>query len=404
MKSTDQQVLPPGTGTPALGRHLCRFTLAVVLAGGIGAAGQADQTGHLLDRRQVRQAVLLAADYLVRHQDADGLFHYKVHRLTGEIAGQQDLVRQAGSLWGLVAIHNAFPRPATGQAILRGWRSWRGRAGGSSDLWWPGPPEGADGYTGTAALLALAGLEAWAGGDEALRQAVDSDLPGLLRFLVTTRRPDGHFHERYHQRTGLPWGASNPYYDGETLLALARAVQQGLCDQVSVSQLRASADALYERYVVAAQEEDPDSPLTKGVFQWYLLSLVVLAELDPSWGPEAGRRAASLARWMVQVHRVADRPGNTAYAYEGLAAACWLTGRYGRREDRQWIRQATGQGLARLLPWQIGGTPDWQGRFHPSVEGGVLTSPIDPWIRVDMVQHFAHALLLYDRWVMDPLP
>ena len=87
------------------GTELARLAAALLLTLG-GASAEAAETGS------ARQAIDLAADYLVRVQTDRGFFLYDVNFETGKPSGKSSIVRQAGTAFSLaeyLAINRSAP-------------------------------------------------------------------------------------------------------------------------------------------------------------------------------------------------------------------------------------------------------------------------------------------------------
>jgi UDP-N-acetylmuramoyl-tripeptide--D-alanyl-D-alanine ligase len=232
---------------------------------------------------------------------------------------------------------------------------------------------------------------------------VGEQLGEYLRFLTSLRRADHRFYRHYLLHSGEGWGQPSPYFDGEILLALAKAARYlGYADLVPDT-LR-SADAMYEAYALRQLAESLDDPDTKGFFPWGCLALVELHALDRADPARHAHRAISLAHWMIDVHRVAGRRRNTAYAQEGILSAYHLARDVGDVDAAGKFRRIIEQELSRLTSWQVGGPLPCpylqrQTQYDPSCVGGVLGADENPWLRIDTTQHQMHAVILARRYV-----
>jgi UDP-N-acetylmuramoyl-tripeptide--D-alanyl-D-alanine ligase len=107
---------------------------------------------------------------------------------------------------------------------------------------------------------------------------------------------------------------------------------------------------------------------------------------------------------MIDVHRVAQRRRNTAYAYEGIVTAYHVARQIGDTQAARKFRLVIEEGLTKLTGWQVGGPiPSpylrQQADFDPSCAGGVLGADENPWLRIDTTQHQMHAVILARRYV-----
>jgi UDP-N-acetylmuramoyl-tripeptide--D-alanyl-D-alanine ligase len=375
--------------------------LAVVWAAARGPAGEEPAAAPPDIRRQLDRSLALGRQFLLASQLPSGVFRYQVDLRTGEVAAQQNPVRQAGALWGLALIHRQQPTPQTRAGVVRGAEFFAAQSRCTPDgrrfVRFPGYEQG---DSGTVALVALA-LREYVQAEPSAADVWRTQLDEYLAFLQRLERPDHRFHRAYLHTTGEGWGAPSPYFDGEILLALARAAVEREDRELRSLVLRAAeaADAAYVRDAVAQQRDDDDA---KGFFQWGCLAYALLS--DSRWpGTEVyGQRTIALGHWMIDVHQVAQRRGNTAYACEGLVVAHQVALAQGDRAAAEKFRGVIEDVLRRLLTWQVGSdlpNPFLRGQpgVHPSCLGGVLTSAENPWLRIDTTQHQMHAVMLARR-------
>ncbi len=360
-------------------------------------ADAAQDFGRRLDR-----ALALGREFLLASQRPSGQFRYQVDLRTGAVAAQDDPVRQAGALWGLALIHRRQPTPETRAAVERGAAFFAARSRCTRDgcrfVRFPGYEQGA---SGTVALVALALLE-FLQAEPTARDPWSAQLDEYLAFLRSLQRPDHRFYRAYLHSTGAGWGTPSPYYDGEILLALVRAATERRQDGDPPSRVLRAAAATDAAYVQDAIDQPRDDADTKGFFQWGCLAYARL--FHSLWPGTAvyGPRTIALGHWMIDVHQVAQRPGNTAYACEGLVVAHQVAVGLGDQAAAEKFRRAIQQILGKLLTWQVGAAETnaflrRQAEISPSCRGGVLSSAENPWLRIDMTQHQMHAILLARR-------
>ena len=150
-----------------------------------------------------------------------------------------------------------------------------------------------------------------------------------LEFLITARIPDG-LHRRASgikttvSPTATRTGNPSPYFDGESLLALTKASKyMGRKDLQPI--IIASADTGYRHNIQEAlAEKMPDSPTTKGYYQWSSMIFFEIATSGWSNTEKYGDYVMNLANWMIDVHKTLRKTRNTAYAYEGIIHAYQL--------------------------------------------------------------------------------
>ncbi|MHB8968971.1 MAG: hypothetical protein ACYC3X_02720 [Pirellulaceae bacterium] len=358
--------------------------------------------GGPLTRDLLDQSLALGRQFLLTSQLPAGLFRYHVNFLTGEVLPEQSPIRQAGALWGVALIHQDQPSVETRTAVLRGLAFFSEHSQLTPDgrrfICFPGD---GDADSGAVALVALSLI------DFLRAEPVDQHVPlrkqldEYLLFLWSLERPDHRFYRKYLSTTGEGWGQASPYFDGEILLACVKAARFLRREDWQPRILQA-ADASYTACASDAVQRRRDDPDTKGFFQWACLAF---AELYASHWPQTepyAQRTIELAHWMIDVHKPRERPGNTAYAYEGIVTAYSLARDLGDVRAEEKFRHVIDEGLAVLTTWQVGSRSAnaylrENPRFDPSCLGGVLGAANKPWLRVDTTQHQMHAVILARR-------
>jgi len=369
----------------------------------VAAPGRTRLTRAVLD-----ESLALGRRFLLNNQRPEGNFYYCYDFLQRRDVDGDSSVRQAGALWGLALIHRDGPSPQTAEAVARGLAffrrySRRTPTGGRYVAY----PTDLMGSTGTVALVCLSLIETVrADPDSATAIARRRELDEYLHFLLAVRMPDGRFHARYDHRSGRGFGGPSPYYDGESLLALARAARYaGRGDLKGV--LLESAERMYETHVEGALRLDPDSADTKGFYQWGTMAFYELYTSGWQGTKVYAPRAVALAEWMIDVHRTLDRTRNTAYAHEGMVTAWELARLSGDRRARDKIADVIDRGMAKLTSWQVGGPMENDFlRDHPTADpravGGVMNQRDGPALRIDVTQHQMHAVILARRFIYRP--
>lgn len=368
------------------------------------AEAKPDSAATSLDRPLLDESLQLGRRFMLASQLDDGTFRYHVHFRTGETAPEQNVVRQAGALWGLALIHQDQPSAETRAALLKGLgffdRCSRMAGGEQRFIEYPG---GLDGRAGAVALISLALIDFLRAEPPDQHVAWQRRRDEYLNFLLSLRRADHHFHQSYLPGSGEGWGQGSPYYDGEILLALVKAARYAGREELR-QQCLLSAEAMYDRYMRQAVEQRVDAGAAKGFYQWGSMALLELAH--SSWGESEryARRTIDMAHWMIDVHRVLERRRNTAYAFEGILCAWQLARELDDDAAAQKFRGAIERGLGRLTSWQVAGPRPSAylraaGPPHPTCRGGVLSADQHPWLRIDTTQHQMHAVILARRYI-----
>jgi len=358
-----------------------------------------------LEREQLDASIALGTQFLINNQRSEGHFGYAYNWRKRRHVRDDSEVRQAGATWGLALLHRANPTPKLRAALSKALSFFARHArvvGRRRFVAYPGAQHGS---LGTVALLALAHIDDLRSDMHATGNTDDRrrTLDQLLAFLVSAHRSDGRFHARYHLDTGEPYGRPSPYFDGEALLALVKAAKY--LDRGDLMPLAlTAAKAGHHHNVVQALAAEPDSDITKGYYQWSSMAYYELATTNAAVAGSTAREPFAswlleLADWMVDVHGTLRRTRNTAYAYEGIVPAFAIASARGDNARARKLGCVIEAGLRRLSSWQIGNAN--ANAFisaHPTDDpfaiGGVQNHAREPELRIDVVQHQMHALLL----------
>ena len=269
-------------------------------------------------------------------------------------------------------------------------------------------PAGTRALTNVPALLVLALVDLLRADDldRELRDRAERRLEQYLRHLLSLRRRDGFFCGHYDPETGQGLGRPSPYADGEALLAMVLAARFAGHKELE-ARIIDSARMMHQRYVASALERDPDSPVTKGFYQWGSMAFFEIHDAGWDDGDQFARHTIEMAHWMIDVHRVLARPRNTAYAFEGIAVAWELARRTGDEQSTALFADTIDKGLYKLTSWQVGGPiPNRFLQAHttddPKAVGGVMNGAAEPVLRIDVTQHQMHALILARRFLYQP--
>lgn len=359
----------------------------------------------VLDAGMLDTSLALGTRFLLRNQKKAGNFQYELDWKTSEYADGDSPVRQAGAAWGLALIHHDLhlrgqPKAHVARALRRAFAFFDRHSKlfeGRRIIAYPGTDFG---RLGTVALTALALIDYLrVTPHQRLRRRLDE----YLAFIVSARLRGGRFRSSYRHDDGKPTGRPSPYFDGECLLALAKAARYlGRSDLTKLA--LAEADAGHAANVRDALEDDPDSDITKGYYQWASMAYFELATWKKTAAPKHGRRLVDLADWMIDVHRTLRRTRNTGYAYEGIIPAYVIAKRDGDDAKADKLRCTIDRGMSRLTSWQVGHPLAnryirSRKRHDPRAVGGVQNHRKESLLRIDVTQHQMHAVILARRYV-----
>jgi len=382
--------------------------LMIVCAAGDAAAGPAVFSVPLrLDGTILDCGIALAGKYLLAHQKEEGNFVYEYDLSAHQPTTEDNQVRQAGALWGLALFHKEHAAARTFAALERGlgfFKQHSRMTGNARYIVYPGEKNGSLGAVALVALTLLDFIPSIR--DQKLKDHLSDDLNQYLNFLLLARRTDGLFFSGYDLKTGKPSGEPSPYFDGEALLALAKAARWPKFSALKPLVLE-SADAMYRAHVLTALKKDADSPVTKGFYQWGSMSFFEIYQAKWPDHQRFGRYMMDLADWMIDVHQILNKTKNTAYAYEGLSCAFAVARLENNEPAARKIASTIDEGLYRLIAWQKGSP--LENEFLKNVSdrrawGGVMNGPQDPILRIDTTQHQLHAMILARKHLYSMLP
>ena len=360
---------------------------------------------QIMNNELLETSLTLGAKFLVTNQLEAGNFRYQYNFVTKQYDNDDNQVRQAGALWGLALIYRHRPSLQLQRAFLRGvdffLKHAREKSGSAMYLTYPGERNG---RSGAVALFSLALIE-YLGARPAVnhRQELLEILVKTLAFLMSLRTEEGRFSASYSYEDGVGFGAPSPYFDGEILLALGKALLE-LKAPVPAKVLAESAEAMYRVYVVDALAKEPDSDLTKGFYQWGSMAYFQLINAGVLDSHTFGRRILDLACWMIDEHRTLSRRRNTGYAYEGLVTAYQTALRMKNEDLTNKIKRVIDEGLMKLTSWQVG-SPVQNDYLRTHFDGdvlalgGVMNHRAEPDLRIDVCQHQMHAVILAQTYV-----
>jgi UDP-N-acetylmuramoyl-tripeptide--D-alanyl-D-alanine ligase len=344
--------------------------------------------------------------FLLANQKEAGNFNYEYDFIDQKLNEQVSPVRQAGALWGMALVHQAYPSDETNQSILKGIQFY---ANNSIEIDSTKRliqyPKTFKGSTGTMALSCLAIIDFLRAEEdckyeEELRSLLDS----YIQYVLTLRMENGQFHSKYAYYDGSGVGKPSPYFDGETLLMLCKAAKYMGYDSLQPLILE-SAENMYQKNVVEARQEVEDSDITKGFYQWG--SMAFFEIFDAGWDDKYSDRVIDLAYWMIDTHKTLYRFKNTAYAHEGMIHA-WEIARWtGNLEAQKKIGKVIDKGLYKLTSWQINGPNEnlyllLQNNEDPLANGGIMNYCCDTALRIDVTQHQMHAVHLARKYIYAP--
>jgi UDP-N-acetylmuramoyl-tripeptide--D-alanyl-D-alanine ligase len=367
-----------------------------------------------MTREVLEESLKMGKGFLINNQKPEGNFNYQYDFVNKVMDKNDNQVRQAGALWGLALIYQYDQDPKTKAALDKALKFFfnhtqNGPVEGSLLIAYPGDN---DCKTGTVALVGVAiidYLRSDTTGELKIpneyREELTAKLNGYIEFLKFMRLKNGHFSSGYSLGKKAKRGDFNPYADGEALLCLIKAAKYGGYVTL-ISLIEDSALAIAKDYTVDQWQNDPDSPLTKGFFQWSCMAFWEYQDAGWKNSEVFGDYVLALSWWMVHTHRTLERTRNTAYAYEGIIPALLVAK---SRQDEAAINDLSNTidiALHKLTAWQVSGPLQSQNEFlmanqtnDPLAVGGIINDSSGLLLRIDVTQHQMHAVILALKYV-----
>ena len=344
----------------------------------------------------------IGTEFLLNSQRTEGNFQYEYHWLNQSYHPNDNEIRQDGSLCGLTRIHQYYPTEKLEEGIIKGLTYFMNHSISKNDMAWVQyPSSGTYGVSGTVALVSLSIIDFLRSHPQISKnfeQQLNTQLDQYLNFLQSLRMDNDLYHQVYYQKNGTGIGYSSPYADGEILLALIKAYNYLNYTELKQTIIESSF-ATYQTYIIQALNQNPDSNMTKGFFQWGIMAYYEI--LKTSWPNMQNYSSViiGLADWMIDIHETLTRLKNTGYAQEGIIYAYSVAKTNDDTSHMNKFETVIDTGLSKLTSWQIGSP--LANEFiqsnqlnDPLAVGGVMNHAYDSNLRIDVTQHQMHAVLL----------
>jgi hypothetical protein len=359
-----------------------------------------------ISKQIISQSIEAARTYYLNQQKAEGNFTYALDISNGEEFDDDNGVRQAGALWGLACLNRARFNEPTRRAVILGLDAFAKKTrvlpcGQAATVY--GEDETIS--TGMVALYCLAIIDFIVGQErflpEDLLQRFRMQLDIQLRFLRSMEMPDGSWARVYDVPSGFREPVASAYYDGECLLAYCKAARY-LGKSELVPRINDALPKLIQRYTLDCWQAGGNRDLTKGFYQWGCMAFNEYQQAG--WEPHAElarHSAIALSWWLLHENQLAARQGNTSYAIEGLVASWHCAQALKDQAAMDSIRRNCDDIMANLISMQYGGPLMKYNPLLSALErvpsksfGGIAASKDSTIVRIDIVQHQLHAMLM----------
>lgn len=271
------------------------------------------QLGVSLTPEEMRSVIEGSVSWIINSQEEDGSFAYEYLPYDGEYSNDDNIVRQAGTLYSLAEVARKDPveRPELNETIegsinYLASQSKEGAFEGEDFgcvVKKPGSRACSLGATSLTLVAILGYVEANPDKAEDYEELIGS----YLSFLLVTKNPEAGFKYDYILDRGFRSDKESPFYNGETLLALVRYMQY---------QEDAEVKSVIDSVFSYLREQEYETPL----YLWIMAALKDMQQLWPSddyvtYGKDFTNYRMESLEWRHQTDR------NYCAVVEGLASS-----------------------------------------------------------------------------------
>lgn len=330
--------------------------------------------------------------WFVRNQKPEGDFVYEQISATGEETETNNIVRQAGALYGLGHVYRLSNDPSVSETFEQGLEYFKTLTSTPSADMAAITHEDAT-YTNTVALVVL-GLSEYMDADEKHKTTENLEyLVRLSNYLVSTQTPEGSYINEYVSTPSI-----SDYNNGETMYALMRSynLTQKEAYLMSVKRMADYAIAHYTKEKFNTQ-----------FFSWSMAGFAYLYKASPDeryWEymrTTADRYYQALGElyegYLRDSEHYAPIPPGSSVFFEGVDHIGWIA----KEKDPalyQKLRQHAKRVLEHLLKYEINSPYGKYKSEDSRVSGAICAKDICETIRIDFLQHNLSAMYFYLRF------
>lgn len=342
--------------------------------------------------QKLRGSIARESAWFAANQNAGGDFVYERFAGSGEIKEGNNIVRQAGALYGLGQAYAFTKDPDIKRALERGLDYFRQLTATKSAEAAAITHDGAT-YTNTAALVVL-GLVEYMEADEAHKTTENLEyLVRLSNYLVSTQTSTGAYVNSY-----IPEPQESDYNNGETMYALIRshALTQ---KQEYLQSVKRMSDYAMHKY--------GPQDFNSSFFSWGMAGFSYLYKVDPDsryWEFLSGSadkymsaRGEGYERYLREKKSYPVIPSVSVFL-EGVDHIGWIAKEkdpFLYRELRRHVELL----LEHLLLYEINSPYGKYKTAAQSVNGAVCSQITCETTRLDFMQHHISAMVLYFRFL-----
>ena len=330
-------------------------------------------------------------DWFVRNQTTAGDFVYERYAATGEVKEGNNIVRQAGALYGLAQLYSYTKDPAIEQTLEKGFGYFRTlTATQSAEVL--AVTHNEETLTNTTALLVL-GLAEYLEADNQNKTTGNMEyLARLSNYLVSTQVATGAYINDYE-----PDPDESDYNNGETMYALIRSH--------SVTQKESYLRSV-QRMAAYAMDHYGNQEFNSSFFSWGMAGFAYLYAVDPNemyWefmrkyaNKYMSARGNGYEQFLAHKSDAVVTPGSSVFL-EGVDHIAWVA------KDKDVVlyrilKRHVQNVLDFLLTYELDSPYGTYASGIDSVRGAICSQKECETTRIDFLQHNISAIVLYLRF------
>lgn len=332
--------------------------------------------------QKLRGSIAREGDWFVHNQKPEGDFNYETVVSTGELREGNNIVRQAGALYGIAQSYSFTKNKELKKVLEKGFAYFKNVTTTPSA-----------GETNTVALLVL-GLVEYLEVDTSHQTTEYMEyLMRLSDYLVSTQRSSGAYINAY-----TPKEIESDYNNGETMYALIRSYR---LTQKETHLLSVKRMANYAIYYYGKQK------FNASFFSWGMAGFSYLYAIDPdpryvsflkiNAGKYMENRGSEYEQFLSGKNNDVIPPGSAVFL-EGVNHVAWAV----KEKDPtlyKKLKQHVQSVLKFLFTYEIGSPYGKFTSLNDQVYGAVCSQATCETTRIDFIQHHMSAMLLYLKFL-----